>query len=380
MMKTTLLETRSLVLPALLATSLSAVVGAQGFLHMPASLSPDINDLGTYAEVPWTRTAARVQQFYSAGEVGAQSFVATGMDLRFDGPIPPVGSPGPFRIDRVTIKFGTSTVPIPGPVFDLNMTSQPTVVFDQPVTYWPDQGFQSPEPWGGLNGSLTFPFNSPVSVTIPSGGWLVIEIALAGNNLQGSAHAMLDAEAGQGGPFDGNAFNTGTGCAAPGSMPATITTTGVHAPGAVHYIGGSNLGANSPVVAILGVSQTQAAFGALPWNLPGTSCFAYNSWDLFVNGVADANGSIRVQDPALAVPLLADNSLLGATYHVQLASVVPGANQPWNLVFSDSRTVQLGGINPLSKGMYAVSNRDSATAPFADFEQEFGYAVRLHTK
>jgi len=371
---------RSLVLPALLATSLSAVAGAQGYLHLPASLSPEINDLGTYAEVPWTRTAARVQQFFSQAEVGSKSFVATGMDLRFDGPIPNVGASGPFQINRVTIKIGTSTVPVPGPVFDLNMASPPTVVFSQSVTYWPDQGYVTPAPWGGLNGSLTFPFSSPVSVNIPSGGWLVIEIAVSGNNLLGAAHAMLDAEAGPGGPFDGYAFNTGTGCSALGGPPATATTTGIHAPGAVHYIGGSNLGPNSPVVAILGVSQTQAAFGSLPWNLPGTSCFAYNSWDVFVNGVAGANGSIAAEDPAMAIPLLADNSLLGATYHLQLAAVVPGANLPWNLVFSDARTVQLGGINPLSKGMYVVSNGYSDTSPYADFAQEFGYAVRLHTQ
>ena len=370
---------RSLTLGLAVFGSLSPAAHAQTHLHMPASLSPELSDLGNWAEVPWTRPDARMQQFFSEVEVGASSFVATGLDLRFDGPIPMVGAPGPFTIQRLTVKIGTSTVPVPGPVFDSNVTGSPTIVFDQPITYWPDQGSETPAPWGGLNGGLSMAFTTPVAVSIPPGGWLVIEISVAGNSLTGSAHAMLDGEVGPGGPYEGLAFSSLVGCSIPGGQPATITSTGVHAPGAVHFLGGSNLGANSPVIALIGLSDTQAAFGPLPFNLPGTSCFAFTSWDLSLSTVADAAGSIRSNDPRMALPLSTHNVLTGLQYYAQLAALVPGANR-WNLVFSDKRTVQLGGINPLSMGMYAVWNGDSSTAAYGDAAQEFGFAMRLQTQ
>ena len=209
----------------------------------------------------------------------------------------------------------------------------------------------------------------------------MVEVAISGNNLTGAAHAILDGHQGTGGPFDGSALSAGVGCSASvGAPPATITTSGVHAPGAVHYLEGQELGANAPVIAILGVSDTTSVLGSLPWSLPGTGCSIYTSWDVFLNSTADANGQTVVNDPALAIPLAVDPALNFVTYHAQFVSLVPGANPPWSLVFSDKRTVQLGGVNPNALGMYTVSHSTSDTAPFGDYTGEFGYAMRLSTQ
>jgi len=372
---------RNITLFSVLAALTAAPVSSQpGGLAMPASQMPAFVELGSYSLVPWMGEEGRVQQFYDAAEVGAQAFTATGLDLRFDGPIPAVGAPGPFTVDRVKISIGTSTVGTPGPSFAGNVTSPMTVVFDQAVTYWPDQGSFFPSQWGGLNGGLSFPFNAPVSVSIPAGGWLVVEFAISGNNLAGAAHAILDAHQGTGGPYDGAASSSGLGCSVSvGAPPATITTSGVHAPGATHFLEGAELGANAPVLAILGASDTTALFGSLPWNLPGTNCTIYNSWNVFLNSTTDALGQTYANDPALAVVLGVDPALNFVTYYAQFASLVPSANQPWGLVFSDKRTVQLGGVNANTNGMYTISNSLSATASFGDYSGEFGYAMRLST-
>ncbi len=365
----------------LAAALIPAPIAAQSFLHLPATSSPAQTELPAYSLEPFTRANARVQLFYDASEVGATSFFADGLDLRFDGPIPAVGAPGPFQIQRLTLRIGTSTVASPGATFAANLSSPLVTAFDGPVTYWPDQGSQSPAPWGGSNGSLSFAFVRPVPIAIPAGGWLVVEIAVLGNNLNGAAHAMLDADRGPGGPVDGFASSFGTGCATSTSAaPASIRTAGVHAPGVAHSITGQNLGANAPVAAALGASASVGPLGSLPLALPGTSCLIHTSWEGFLFGSADAGGAIAAGNPAFTVAVPPIPWFAGATYHAQLFSVVPGANPPFGLVLSDRRTVQLGSLNPRARGMYMVASTTSATAPFADFAGELVLAVRLRTQ
>lgn len=359
------------------AALLAAALPAQTYLHMPASQSPATQELGSFRIQPWTRTSARTQMFFDAAEAGRASFVATKLSLRYDGPIPPVGAPGPFNIQRVTIAIGATGVPIPGPFFAGNLTQPLTTVFDGPVTYWPDQAGSGPEPWGGPNDRLTFAFSQPVQVTIPNGGYLVIDLALQGNDLNGQAHAMLDAARGTGGPVDGIVTSSGTGCSAvQGGPNAVILTSGVHAPGGVHSIHGSNLGANAPVFAMVGGSDTVAPFGPLPLTLPGTSCQIYTSSDFSFPMQADAAGSLApfANGSTVAIPPL--GLFQNARLYEQLVSYVPGAN-PWNLVFSDKRSIALGQISPPTPGFYAVSNGFDAAASVADESGVYGYAVRL---
>ncbi|MEZ5965719.1 MAG: hypothetical protein R3F56_17930 [Planctomycetota bacterium] len=363
-----------------LATLLAGAASAQNFLYMPASRAPQTQELGSFRIVPLMRPSARTQMFYDATEAGSASFLATGLALRYDGPIPPVGAPGPFTIQRLTIAVGTTTRAIPGPDFAANLTQPLTTVFDGPVTYWPDQGTSGPEPWGAANDRLNFPFTQPVQIAVPAGGFFVVDLTIDGNGLNGQAHTMLDAALGAGGPVDGIVSNRGVGCSVTtGGTNATISTSGIHAPGGVHSIWGDALGANSPVFAMIGGSDTTAPFGPLPLLLPGTACHIYTSSDVMLPLRADGAGSLApfARGSTVAIPAL--SLFQGAVLFEQLAAYVPGAN-PFNLVLSDERVVQLGTLTPISPGFYAVSHGFDAAAPIADDAGPHGYALRVQTQ
>jgi hypothetical protein len=363
-----------------LAVTALAPLPAQTFLYAPASRTPDVNELGHWNDVPMMRASARVQQLYSATEVGASSFTARELALRYDGPIPRVGAPGPFTIQRLRIQVGATAVVRPGSVFAQNLTQPLTTVFDQTVSFLPDPGSATPDAWGGPQGGLRFPFSTPVNVAIPAGGWFVVDLSVDGNNLpqQGFAHALLDGTTENGGPADGSASSSGLGCAVgPAALPASIDTSGVHAPGAVHSIHGADLGANAPVFLVIGASDSFSGLGTLPFGVPFTNCNVYASLDIVTQTTADANGMVPAFAPGTLIPVPADLAFQNVTLYEQLISVVPDANQPWNLVLSDKRTVTLGTLTDPSIGVWLASNKDSASASIADTLRTFGFAARI---
>lgn len=359
-----------------------AVVGqSPGFLHLPASLNPATAELPEFHLRPFMQTDSRVQVFFDATEVGASSFTADQLALRFDGPIPQVGAPGPFTIQRLQIRVGATDVARPDARFAANLSAPLVTVFDGPWTYLPDPGGQFPHPWGAPNDSLTFPFQAPASVVIPAGGWLVIELVMQGNGLQGFSHAILDGARATGGPADGTAANSGLGCSAgPGLPAATVGSTGTRAPGAAHFLHGSNLGANALVFALVGLSDQQSPFGPLPFTLPGTSCRFYNSFDVYWLMLANAAGAIPNGSQAGALPLPANPAFTGQVLHEQLLSYVPGANPPWDFVLSDLHSVTLGSWSTPGRGTVTASHGSRWDAEVADAVEAFGYAVRLRLR
>lgn len=369
----------------LLPSSLSAALlclssAAQSYLYLPATRAPQTNELAGFRIVPLMRPSARVQMFYDVNEVGQTSFVVNELALRYDGPIPPVGAPGPFTVQRVRVDIGTTTVAIPGPAFAANLSQPLTNVFDARLTYLPDNGTSGPEPWGGPGGDWVLQFNQPVAVTIPTGGLFVVDFRIEGNDLNGQAHTMLDAAIGSGGAQNGSAVSTEAGCpATQGGQNATILTSGVHAPGGVHSIHGSNLGASAPVFVMVGLSDQIASFGPLPLPVPGSSCQIYTSAELTLPlPSADVSGRIAAFANGTTLALPAVPSLTGGRLYEQLASFVPGAN-PLGLVFSDKRSITLGTLTPPA-GFYAVSHGFDANSPVADDAVPFGYALRLRTQ
>ena len=364
---------------ALCLCSAMASLSAQNYLQLPATANPS-SELPNYSLVPLMQVNSRVQMFYTATEAGSAAFTADQLELRFDGPIPQVGAPGPFAIQRLRILVGSTTVAMPEARFAMNLSQPLTTVFDGPHTFYPDPGSASPHPWGGPNNGLLFPFLAPVSVTIPSGGWLVIELVMEGNNIAnfGYAHAILDGATTTGGVVNGTAVNFGQGCAIGTGAPATIGSSGLRAPGAAHFLTGQNLGSNSPVFAIFGLSNTTSTLGALPYTLPGTNCASLTSIDLTSLLFADVTGAIAANQPGAALPIPADNAFLGLVLYEQLAAYVAGANS-WNLVVSDGLMVTLGSLAPLGRGTYTVQNGESATSPVAIDVKPFGFAMRLRT-
>src|SRR5690606_36675962 len=142
-------------------------------------------------------------------------------------------------------------------------------------SYWPDNGSAAPHPWGGPNDGLRFPFASLAPIALNPGEWLVVDLTMIGNNIQsfGFAHAVLDGADTTGGVSDGNAVTFGSGCAASSAQPAAAAAVvGTMAPGATHFLTGTNLGNNAPVLGMFGLNNSNYAGVPLPFTLPGSSC------------------------------------------------------------------------------------------------------------
>ena len=356
----------------------AASLPAQTYVELPATAAP-AGELSGFNELPLMQPNARVQMFFDAAEVGVTPFVATELALRYDGPIPAVGAPGPFAIVRLQIRIGVTSVATPGADFAANHTQPLTTVFDGPWSYLPDNGSAAPHPWGGPGGTLTFPFTTPVPITVGAGEWLVVDLSMEGNNIQnfGFAHAILDGAATSGGPTNGTAVAYGQGCStSPSAPPATATVTGLFGPGAAHQLGGTGLGAGALVLGVFGLSDT-TAFVPLPFQLPGTACTLLASPDVTFAATADASGAIA-GNSRFALVLPPDPAISGMVVYEQLASLVPAAN-PWGIVLSNAVAVTLGSWSPLGRGTYVVAHDSDANAPFANTLEAFGFAVRLRT-
>ena len=354
-----------------------SAVAAQNYAYLPASLNLQSQEAVDYVIRPFMQQDCRVQLLYDVTEAGAASMTIDNLALRYDGPIPRVGAPGPFTAQRLRINVGVTDVSAPSADFAGNLSQPLATVFDGPFTYSPDPGSQVPHPWG--IGGMEFTFTTPATVTIPANGHLVIEFILEGNVGGGLAHTILDAARGIGGPVDGTALTLGFGCsAAVGAPAATITTLGKHAPGAAHFAEGANLGANAPGFLLLGISDSFGPIGALPFGLPGTNCSLYNSAEFPIPVVTDAGGAV-LAGPGTAISVPANPGLLGAQLFEQFVTVVPGANAPFDLVMSDSRAITLGSWNGPSRGTWMISHGTNANSPYADAVEVAGIAMRLRT-
>jgi len=350
----------------------AASLSAQNYLELPATAAPSL-ELPNYSIVPLMQPNARVQMFYDATEVGSTAFVADQIELRYDGPIPQVGAAGPFTITHLQIRVGTTNVPMPGANFSANLTQPLTTVVNGSWSYLPDPGSASPHPWGGPGGTLTFPFTTPTPIVVPAGSWFVVDVTMEGNNIAqfGFSHAILDGATTSGGITNGNAATYGQGCSAGTGLPAaTVTASGIFAPGGAHFLNGQNLGANAIVVAVYGL--TSGAF-----TLPGTSCTLLTSLDVTSLLLADGTGSV-LGNPAAALALPADPAISGYVVYEQLGSLVPAAN-PWGIVLGNGVTVNLGTFANPGRGTYSVAHDTDATAPLGNTMRAFGYAMRVRT-
>lgn len=364
------------LLPILLLTAAGA---AQNYLYLPASRSPNVVELGSYNLRPFMQTNSRVQMFFDATEAGSSQFTANALSLRYDGPIPQVGHPGPFTVQRLRVHVGTTQVAQPTASFGSNLTQSLTTVYDGVFTYLPDPGSAFPHPWEVPSTSMRIPFTAPTSLTIPPGGWLVIDLQMEGNNIAnfGFSHAILDGFMSTGGATNGTVASYGQGCsAAVGAPAATINTTGTHAPGAAHFASGQNLGANTLALLLLSGSNVTSQFGPLPLNLPATNCNLYTDIELNFVMFTDATGSIAANSQMGAVSVPANPAFAGVTIYEQFLSLVDAAN-PYGFVLSDARAITLGSFTPPGIGVYTVSHGSDANAGIADKVEPFGYAVRL---
>lgn len=331
---------------------------------------------------------ARVQWFYDQARSGfAGPTTISSMDLRWDGPLPKVGSPAPITAQRIEIFIGVSSVGRPAANFAENLSQPLTKVFDGPRTYFPDQGSLFPEPWGGLNGGLSFPFSQPVTLQVDAGEWLVVEMRVRGNLFPaGFTHTILDAESGAGGPVDGTTVDTGVGCAIPSvGTPLTcgsellvpgFSGETARANGASFFLTASGLVPNGFGVLAVGTNNQLGPLGPLPTPLPGTGCTLYTSGEFLRFVVADATGSVTPFTPGASVALPYRPVLTGFTIYAQVLAPA-AALGPFGLAASNAHEITLGDYTPLTGGLYSVINRNSADATDADRFEVKAPAIRF---
>lgn len=349
------------------------VLPAQGNVFLPATANPT-SELPNFSLVPFMQPNARVQMFYDAAEVGGSAFVADRLSMRFDGPIPQVGAPGPFTIARLQVRIGVCDLLAPGMHFQSNFTTPATTVFDGPVTYLPDSGSMSPGPWGGTNDTLSFPFSTPLPIVVNSGQWLVVELVMEGNNIAsfGFAHAIVDGIAATGGPTNGTTTTIGAGCSVtPGGPAASLVVDGLVAPGGTHFLKGQNLGQNRLGAVIVGFSDVP---GGVPLSPAGCSLFA--TPDAVALLTFDATGALPATGIPLSIP--ANPAFSGVSLFEQLASV--DFSLPYDgIVTSNALQVTMGTFTMPDRGVYMVAHDLDANAEYANMVKPFGFAVRFRT-
>ncbi|MFO1030965.1 MAG: hypothetical protein U1F60_07805 [Planctomycetota bacterium] len=357
----------------LILCSCLCVLPAQGTVALPATANPN-SELPNFSLVPFMQPNARVQMFYDAAEVGGAPFVADRMSMRFDGPIPQVGAPGPFTIARLQVRVGVTDVLAPGMHFQSNLTAPTTTVFDGPVTYLPDSGSQSPGPWGGTNDTLSFPFSAPLAIAVNPGQWLVVELVMEGNNIAsfGFAHAIVDGITATGGATNGTTTTIGAGCSVtPNAPAASLVVDGLVAPGGTHYLKGQNLGSNRFGAVIVGFSEVP---GGMPIGQAGCNLFVTPDAIAFLG--YDANGALPANGIPLSIP--ANPAFSGVWLFEQLASADFSLPDD-GIVMSNALQVTMGTFTMPDRGVYMVAHDLDDEAEYANMVKPFGFAVRFRT-
>lgn len=365
--------------PVTVALALAAAAGAQNFNHAPYSTNVAGNDLNATTTWPLGTSQCRVQFWYGAEELESTACTATGLSLRYDGPMPASGNPGPHAITRLRLRLGVSRITWPGAAFAANLTQPLQQVCDGPWSYRLDPGTAALTPFGDPNGSLSWTFAQPVALTLPPGSWLVVEFVVEGNLGAGMGHASLDAFAGSGDLTSGSASSRGSGCTVPGApQAALINTFGNYAPGAAYALHGTNLGANAAVLTSISLSD-QSGIGPLPFPLPGTSCHLYTGCEVLQLRSCNAAGTLVGTLPGTWISVPADARFNGMRLFHQHLAVAFGAN-PFGIVPSNYREVVLGSAAAPLVRVWTAGNDVSASAEAASYVSVRAPALRLLTQ
>jgi hypothetical protein len=370
---------------SLLGLCLAGTLSAQSYLYMPATTNTNTTELNSASNVPFMRTSSRVTVFYDATQAGQPTFLAKGISFRHDGPSFHINTTT-WVVTNLTIGVGVTSVP-QGQfgVYYSQALSQPlTTVFNGGLNFTTDQiNTPTQEPWGGNNNEFTFPFATPVPIAIPTNGSFVLDMTLVGNTNNFIANGRLDRHAGTGGIVitDGSSASVGTGCPASATGAAATclaTSANGFGPSASYTVSGANLGANSPVLTIIGFSNTSYLGIPLPFAVPNTTCTLYQSIDFTMPQVANAAGSVVAWTSASMVGIPTDPSLNGGTiYHQNLALVAPFAGNPLGVVLSNGVAVTLGKYTTPDIGLWLMTHVFDATSPIANNSAVGAFALRV---
>lgn len=352
---------------------------AQSLLPVPTTGGTATGDLNATTPFPFGSSQCRVQFWYGAEELPLSAFTALALSLRYDGPVPPAGNAGPHAIQRVRIRIGTSQTTQPGASFEHHLTQPLTEVFDGAWSYFLDPSSVGPTPFGAPQGTLRWTLAQPTAVVLPAGSWFVVEFVIEGNLGAGMGHAALDAYRGTGAPVNGTAVSRGIGCAVPGALAsATIATFGSYAPGAAYALHGTNLGSGAGILTSISLSD-QVGIGALPLQIPGSSCWIHTGFDVLQLRLANANGTLVGTLPGTWIAVPADPAFNSLQLFHQHLAIHPGAN-PSGIIASNYRAVTLGDAATPNVRLWLAGNDIEANSEAANVVQVAAPALQLEVQ
>jgi hypothetical protein len=323
--------------------------------------------------------ASRVQVLYDERELNGRTQVQVQrVSLRFDGPSG--GTARAHVIERLTLQLGATGMAstVAGSVFADNLTQAlATPLRDVRFNYASDGNVVAgPEPFGGSGGELTFLLPQPVTVNVPTGGALVLELACAGNdNVNDSARLdLFDDPANMQKP--GASIPHGRGCPLSATLPGPVLDTeGSYEPGGSLSIVGRGFAPNSPV-SFLVTARVFANALAFPNTTP--VCWAYvdpGTTLLSLTATASGSGSVRGGD-ALPIPKLP--AAAGAVIYVQsVTPVMPFTGNAFGLASSNYRTLEVGLLKAPTAGVWFAGHPSDAQARIATVALYGGLALRL---
>ena len=356
-----------------MAASLAMAPLASAQVYVPAASAADPLEANTRISYPLMRAASRSQYVIAASEVGPATTLHK-LLLRYDGN--GFGAAG-GTIANLDIYLANSTVTPSqsSSQFATNYPGDPTLVLSLTnFTFGADDSINH-VPWGGPSGEFIFNFTTPFVYT---GGTLIVEIRASGNTNSGNTveDCLLDAEVeAQAGPFGGEAFTNGTGC-----YGASMSASGQMAPGGSIAVSGTGLGANSPVMAMIGASRTSWNGLPLPLSLGflGLSgCSIYNDWSLTWPMLADPNGVIAPYSSGAVLDLPASTALVGGVLQFQMVSIQPGIN-PLGLAMTNNTEVFLGVFATPNRGYMGHFHHLDSDAPVASISTPVILAMRFN--
>lgn len=344
---------------------------------LPATANPAARDLTGATPVPFMSGSSRVQQFYTAADVGAQQLVASRVSFRFDGPSG--GTARNHTIADLTVRVGATATGIDrlGSSFVANLSTPLTTVVSHARFSFTSDGLSTSaaQPFGG---QLAIAFASPAAISIPNGGCLALEIVASGNSNRFLDPAQLDVLAD---PAPPSPLTTepaeSRGCpVAPQFAEARMEIAGNLQAGGSFSVFGDGYVPGAVVMTFVTAQLLDARLA-----VPGTSpvCWIYvdpDSGGQVLAAVADNGGRVRAGGDDTLVPLPRAPGMCGSVLYVQgFTPTRPWNGNPIGFVTTNYRTVTIGCRAGAPLGSWFAAHPTSASSQIATIASFGGYAL-----
>ena len=343
---------------------------------LPASLQPAGAELASALPSPFLFEDARVQQLIGAAEIGNSVLTASALSLRLDG-AHRGGVGANFTVRRLRVLIGVTdrSVSESTAVFADNLSAPLTTVFDATdYRLSTASGVVStlPMPFGGADGSLRFPFNQTLELSIPPGGSLVFELRIEGSDAAGGVLLDGHVESPSSTVFGGETLG-GSGCDNGANGPAaTLEVLGQFELGSALTVAGTGYEPGTSVVTML-ASEVMMPYVSLPFSGCRLFLDLGTAAPLSVR-TAGLTGELLPHVPGSMLPLPRLPSLEGDLLYLQNFAPVPASGR---IQTSNYRTIVVGNPGTPMVPARQIVHHQNADAEVASVTVHGSFAVRI---